>query len=77
MSVVITDERIVAHCRAKGMAGPISPEFIDEYRMGMARDAVSQALLDAGAEPGAIHPQHWVGAEARAARRLQEMVDAL
>lgn len=48
MTIIITDATIVAHCRAKGMVGPIDRRFVKEYRNSLAVCAMGLAARDAG-----------------------------
>jgi hypothetical protein len=47
-AVDLSDARITGHLRAKGLVGPISASFLDEYRLGLGKMAVARAIVEAG-----------------------------
>lgn len=77
-TITITDEQIIAHMRSRGMRGPIGPNFIAEYRLGMGRLAICQAILDAGGlDSGILEPDRTGELTAAATIHLRQAADAL
>lgn len=77
MSVPIPDDLIVSHLRSRGLVGSITPTFIDQFRMDLARRAVLKALSDAGGASVLNDPVRLDRVAADASDNLRRLVETL